>query len=72
MRRTPLLFALLALAAACGDAPTASLTEPDGLALSLSRHAPGAAERYTMLVVTFAGALGSALAEGAVIGHRMT
>ena len=29
---------------------------------------PGAVERYTMLVVTFAGSLGSSLAAGAVIG----
>lgn len=30
--------------------------------------APGAAERYTMVTVTFAGAVGAALAGGAVIG----
>lgn len=32
---------------------------------------PGAAERFTMLTVAFAGALGSALAAGAAVGHAL-
>ena len=40
-------------------------------ALGWQGGGPGAAERYTMLTVTFAGALGSALAAGAVIGYLL-